>query len=46
MKQENFALLSEYMRSCMGDSAHDAEHVRRVLYQIPSSLILYSRRTE
>ena len=32
MKQENFALLSEYMRSCMGDSAHDAEHVRRVLY--------------
>ena len=32
MKQENFALLSEYMHSCMGDSAHDAEHVRRVLY--------------
>ncbi len=32
MKQKNFALLSEYMRSCMGDSAHDAEHVRRVLY--------------
>lgn len=32
MKQEIFDLLEGYMLSCMGDSAHDAEHVRRVLY--------------
>ncbi len=32
MKQETFVLLDSYMRACMGDSAHDAEHVRRVLY--------------
>lgn len=32
MKQETFALLEDYMYACMGDSAHDAEHVRRVLY--------------
>lgn len=32
MKQKTFDLLEGYMLSCMGDSAHDAEHVRRVLY--------------
>lgn len=32
MKQKTFDLLSDYMRRCMGDSAHDGEHVRRVLY--------------
>lgn len=32
MKQETFALLERYMRSCMDDSAHDVEHVYRVLY--------------
>lgn len=32
MKQETFDLLEGCMLSCMGDSAHDAEHVRRVLY--------------
>lgn len=32
MKQETFDLLERYMFSCMGDSAHDTEHVRRVLY--------------
>lgn len=31
MKKETFSLLENYMRSCMGDSAHDAEHVYRVL---------------
>ena len=31
MKKETFSLLETYMRSCMGDSAHDAEHVCRVL---------------
>ena len=32
MKQETFELLEGYMLACMGDSAHDTEHVRRVLY--------------
>lgn len=32
MKQKTFDLLEGYMLDCMGDSAHDAEHVRRVLY--------------
>ena len=32
MKQETFDLLERYMLACMGDSAHDSEHVRRVLY--------------
>ncbi len=32
MKQETFSLLESYMSACMGDSAHDGEHVRRVLY--------------
>ena len=32
MKQETYALLEGYMLSCMADSAHDAEHVYRVLY--------------
>ncbi|MBQ8359624.1 MAG: HD domain-containing protein [Oscillospiraceae bacterium] len=31
MKKEIFSLLENYMLSCMGDSAHDAEHVYRVL---------------
>lgn len=32
MRQDTFALLERYMLSCMGDSAHDREHVYRVLY--------------
>lgn len=32
MKQKTFDLLEGYMLDCMGDSAHDTEHVRRVLY--------------
>lgn len=32
MKQETYRRLEDYMRECMGDCAHDAEHVRRVLY--------------
>ena len=32
MTRENYALIKEYMKSCMADSAHDREHVRRVLY--------------
>ncbi len=32
MKKEMFTLLESYMLSCMGDSAHDKEHVYRVLY--------------
>lgn len=31
MKKERFSLLENYMLSCMDDSAHDAEHVYRVL---------------
>ena len=27
MKKETFSLLEHYMRACMGDSAHDGEHV-------------------
>ncbi len=32
MKKETYELLETYMRSCMSDSAHDTEHVYRVLY--------------
>ena len=32
MTQETYTMLESYMLSCMGDSAHDTEHVRRVLY--------------
>jgi len=32
MTKENYLLLERYMRSCMADSAHDREHVYRVLY--------------
>lgn len=32
MKKEEFARLDAYMQSCMQDSAHDREHVYRVLY--------------
>ena len=32
MTNETYQLLENYMRSCMADSAHDAEHVYRVLY--------------
>lgn len=32
MKTENFSLFENYMISCMGDSAHDKEHIYRVLY--------------
>jgi len=32
MKQETYRLLENYMHACMQDSAHDREHVYRVLY--------------
>lgn len=32
MKKETFALLENYMLSCMQDAAHDKNHVYRVLY--------------
>ena len=32
MKQETYILLENYMLSCMTDSAHDKEHIYRVLY--------------
>ena len=32
MKKETYLLLENYMLSCMDDSAHDKEHVYRVLY--------------
>ena len=32
MTQKLYQTLESYMRSCMGDSAHDCEHVYRVLY--------------
>jgi uncharacterized protein len=32
MTRETFVLLKNFMLSCAGDSAHDAEHVYRVLY--------------
>lgn len=32
MKNETYALLEGYMQQCMGDSAHDREHVYRVLH--------------
>lgn len=33
MTRETYTLLENYMLSCMDDSAHDCEHVYRVLYQ-------------
>jgi len=32
MKQELFRKIESFMGSCLGDSAHDAEHIYRVLY--------------
>lgn len=32
MKKEIFTLLEQYMISCMKDSAHDTQHIYRVLY--------------
>lgn len=32
MTRENYDLIEAYMRSCMEDSAHDCEHIYRVLY--------------
>ena len=32
MDRRNYALMEDYMLSCMQDSAHDKEHVYRVLY--------------
>ncbi len=32
MNRETYELMENYMRSCMGDSAHDQEHIYRVLY--------------
>ncbi len=33
MTREMYRRLEDYMEQCMSDSAHDREHVRRVLYQ-------------
>lgn len=33
MNKETYSLLENYMLSCMEDSAHDKEHIYRVLYQ-------------
>lgn len=32
MNQDTFSMLENYMASCMEDSAHDREHIYRVLY--------------
>lgn len=32
MKREDYLLFEDHMLSCMGDSAHDKEHIYRVLY--------------
>ncbi|MEA4824648.1 MAG: HD domain-containing protein [Clostridiaceae bacterium] len=32
MRKTDYALLETYMLSCMGDSAHDKDHIYRVLY--------------
>ncbi|MDE5697739.1 MAG: HD domain-containing protein [Lachnospiraceae bacterium] len=32
MNRETYELMEKYMRSCMEDSAHDQEHIYRVLY--------------
>ena len=32
MTNQVYQLLEDYMLSCMGDSAHDKEHIYRVLY--------------
>ena len=32
MKRADYRLMEDYMLSCMGDSAHDKEHIYRVLY--------------
>ena len=32
MKKESYDRIENYMRSCMNDSAHDAQHIYRVLY--------------
>ena len=32
MRKENYELMENYMLSCMEDSAHDQEHIYRVLY--------------
>ena len=32
MTQDNYCLIETYMLSCAADSAHDAEHIYRVLY--------------
>lgn len=32
MKKEDYTLIENYMLSCMKDSAHDKEHIYRVLY--------------
>lgn len=32
MDRDTYSLIEQYMMSCMDDSAHDAEHIYRVLY--------------
>ena len=32
MNRETYCLLENYMLSCMEDSAHDREHIYRVLF--------------
>ena len=34
MNASAFGLLEDFMLSCMGDSAHDAAHVYRVLFNV------------
>ena len=32
MNKNSFHLIENYMLACMGDSAHDKDHIYRVLY--------------
>lgn len=41
VKREKYMLIENYMQSCMKDSAHDKEHIYRVLYNA-----LYIAKTE
>ena len=42
MNKSTYLLLEEYMISCMGDSAHDKEHIISILEKInaPGDVIL------
>ena len=43
MKKLMYDIIEKYMYNCMKDSAHDPEHIFRVLYQ---SLNIASKRKE